>query len=200
MSSRNCLRCGADLGETFAWSRMVNCSHCGTAHVLRDQAFALAGSAGVFHEAPGLVVLSQPLDTPEGRFRPQGVVRFSYGRGSWDEFWAVDEEGRGAWISVDEGDIALQWPISGRGLPETMPGRKAVIRHDNDDWIITETETARCIGFRGQLPEEFGLDQTFTFVNATTGDGRILSGEFWPGGSAWFCGPWLDPFALKVPA
>lgn len=197
MSSRNCLKCGADLGETFVWSRMVNCDHCGTAHFLRDAVFAVAGSAGVVHDAPGLVALSRPLVTPFGTFLPVGVVRFSYGRGTWDEFWATDPAGKGAWISVDEGDIALQWPVSGAGLPMAPRDRNETLVHEGRDWTVTEVETARCIGFRGQLPELFALDEGFTFVNASAGDGRILSGEFWPGGSAWFCGPWLDPFELR---
>ena len=27
--------------------------------------------------------------------------------------------------------------------------------------------------------------------------GRLLSGEFWPGGCAWFVGDWVDPFDLR---
>ncbi|NBZ86903.1 DUF4178 domain-containing protein [Stagnihabitans tardus] len=196
MERRNCMTCGADLGEAFGWSRMVNCAHCGTAHILRDAVFAAAGSAGVFHDAPGLVRLMQPVQTLQGRFLPVGVVRFSYGRGAWDEFWALDDLGKGAWISVDEGDIALQRPVAAASLPAAPRERSAVIAFDDRDWTVTEAETATCLAFRGQLPEVFVLGDQFTFLNASSGDGRILSGEFWPGGHAWFCGPWIDPFDL----
>jgi hypothetical protein len=200
MVSRNCLKCGADLGAGFGWARMVNCGHCGTAHILRDEVFELAGNAGVLHEASGLLRLGEVLETPEGAFRAVGVVRFSYGRGAWDEFWALDDAGEGAWISVDEGDIVLQRPIMGKGFPASPPAPGLSIRYHNRDWIVTEAETARCIGFRGHLPEVFALDDKFTFVNASSGDGQLLSGEFWPGGSAWFIGNWLDPFTLTVAA
>lgn len=196
MERRNCLKCGADMGESFRWARMVNCDHCGTAHILRDAVFALAGSSGVLHEAPGLVHLAQPLVTPMGAFDPKGIVRFSYGRGAWDEFWALDSAGSGAWISVDEGDIVVQRPLSGNDLPRDPPSLGSTVTHDAEDWTITEAETARCIGFRGQLPEVFHLDEVFTFVNASCGDGRLLSGEFHDGTAAWFVGPWLDPFEL----
>lgn len=190
------MKCGADLGEAFGWSRMVNCAHCGTAHILHDKVFALAGSAGVFHEAPSLVTLMRPFDTPFGRFLPVGVVRFSYGRGTWDEFWALDHLGKGAWISIDEGDIALQRPVEGPALPSAPREPSAVIRFEERNWTVIEAETATCIAFRGQFPEVFVLEDSFTFVNASSGDGRILSGEFWSSGSAWFCGPWIDPFDL----
>lgn len=196
MDQRNCLKCGADLGPGFGWARMVNCGHCGTAHILRDAVFALAGSAGVLHDAPGLVRLSQPLLTPRGTFRPLGVVRFSYGRGLWDEFWALDETGTGLWISVDEGDIVLQRPVSGPDLPKAPPEPGAAIACQGQTWTVTEAESARCIGFRGQLPEAFALDAVFAFVNASCGDGRLLSGEFQDGAAAWFVGPWLDPFDI----
>lgn len=196
MKQRNCLKCGADLGESFSWARMINCEHCGTAHILRDAVFTLAGSSGVLHDAPGLVHLGQPLVTPVGSFDPKGLVRFSYGRGAWDEFWALDASGSGAWISVDEGDIVVQRPIGGADLPKAPPPLGSTLAHDQDNWTVTEAETARCIGFRGQLPEDFALDEVFTFVNASCGDGRLLSGEFHDDTAAWFVGPWLDPFDL----
>lgn len=199
MERRNCLKCGADLGESFRWARMVNCDHCGTAHVLRDAVFTVAGSSGVLHETPGLVHMLQPFVTPKGTFDPVGMVRFSYGRGAWDEFWALDEAGSGAWISVDEGDIVLQRPTSDKDLPHFPPALGSTIGHDSEDWTVTEAETARCIGFRGQLPEAFELDEVFTFVNASCGDGRLLSGEFHAGAATWFIGPWLDSFELGRP-
>jgi hypothetical protein len=183
------------MGESFRWARMVNCDHCGTAHILRDAVFALAGSSGVLHEATGLVHLAQPLVTPLGTFDPKGVVRFSYGRGAWDEFWALDAAGSGVWISVDEGDIVLQRPVAG-DLPKDPPSLGSTVAYDAEDWTVTEAETAHCIGFRGHLPEEFHLDEVFSFVNASCGDGRLLSGEFHDGSATWFVGSWLDPFQI----
>lgn len=194
---QNCQKCGADLGPGFDWARMANCAHCGTSHILRDKVFEAAGEAGVLHEGQSLVHLGRALLTAHGSFTPAGVVRFSYGRGTWDEFWCPDTQG-GAWISVDEGDIALQHAVKGAGLPEVPPTLGVRLRALDRVWLVSEAETARCVGFRGQLPEIFALDQSFTFINATGADGRILSGEFGPDGAHWFEGPWLDPFDLRA--
>lgn len=195
--TRNCQTCGADLGPGFAQARMANCSHCGTSHILRDKVFEAAGQAGVLHEAPGLLRLGQRVQTPHGVFLPQGLVRFSYGRGSWDEFWVTDAEGKGAWLSVDEGDLALQWPVPSTDLPKRPPALGALLP---GNWQVTEAEGAQCLGLAGFLPEVITPGASFLFVNASDGEGNILSGEFSSGvaeGGAWFAGPWIDPFDVR---
>jgi len=42
------------------------------------------------------------------------------------------------------------------------------------------------------------VGEKFRFINATSRDGALLSGEFGEGKATWYMGEWVDPFAVKV--
>lgn len=66
-------------------------------------------------------------------FLPFGHARFSYGRGWWDEFWCIDPEGTGRWLSADEGDYALESPLNPDRWPRDFRlvlGATTMIGHD----------------------------------------------------------------------
>ena len=42
------------------------------------------------------------------------------------------------------------------------------------------------------------MGERYSFVNAQSPDGVLLSGELWEGGQAWFVGFWFDPFEIEV--
>ena len=191
-----CPRCGDALPPVFAAARIMDCPSCGTTVYLDGPVLRSAGSAGEMHDAPGLVALGRPVLLEGERFEPVGHARFSYGRGWWDEFWALDASGRGAWVSVDEGDVALQWPIA----PEEAPALRRVPERGEaiDGWRVAEVETARCLAIRGALPERLLVGETYRYANLEDDEGAILSAEFAPSGEVAFAlGRWLDAYAVR---
>ena len=199
MEQRNCPKCGSDVGPQLASTRMVNCPSCGTSLFLKDDRFLLAGAQGVLHEGATLITLGDRVGCLGQTWQVIGQARFSYGRGWWDEFWASNGSGSTAWISVDEGDVVLQWPVAVADQPTSLAPQMLgdVITFQGEAYQITEIETATCEAIRGTLPEVLSVGDAFRFANCTSNDGRLLSGEFWPGGSAWFIGDWIDPFELR---
>ena len=177
---------------------MLNCPSCGTSLFLKDDRFLMAGEQGVMHDAVSLIALGDRVRCLGQTWQVIGQARFGYGRGWWDEFWASNGSGGTAWISVDEGDVVVQRPVAMGNQPMVSAASKLgdVIRFQGEDYQIAEIETATCAAIRGTLPEVISAGDSYRFVNCTSSSGRLLSGEFWPGGAAWFVGDWVDPFDL----
>jgi ribosomal protein S27AE len=197
MEQRNCPKCGHGLGPQLASTRMTNCPACGTSVFLLDDRFVLAGDQGVMHDAPMLMTLGDRVTLLGTPWHLIGQARFSYGRGFWDEFWAEGPGTQMAWISVDEGDIVVQTELPAHDRPtQTTPTLGGTVPYDGTLFTVTELETATVQACRGTLPEVMTPGDTYHFANCTAPDGRLLSGEFWQGQSAWYLGQWADAFDI----
>ena len=97
---------------------MTTCDACTTTILLEDTGLRLAGEQGVLHDVPMICQLGDELKIDKGRYQILGHARFSYRRGTWDEFWASDKAGSPVWISVDEGDLILQRELSQEDWPK----------------------------------------------------------------------------------
>lgn len=200
MATLHCPNCGADLGPRLAAIRMTTCVSCGTSVILEDEAVRIAGTGGVMHDAPLLLGLGARARVAGRVWRVLGHARFSYGRGTWDEFWALPEDGLpGAWISVDEGEVVVQAPLPPEDWPKGAgePALGAELRVRGRSFRATEVETATCEAVRGAFPEVILVGESHRFVNLSGERGDLLSGEFWPGGKAWSLGDWADPFEVE---
>ncbi len=198
MSDRSCPNCGAALPELLAHARMVNCEFCGASVVLDDAVLRQAGEAGEMLDAPELIGLGRSVQLPSGLFRASGHVRYDYGRGHWDEYHG-DLDGELVWVSVDEGDVVLQRPMTapanaGRALFRIG----ALLTLIDGDYSCTEVNSAKATAFRGQLPEPVAIGDTHLYANFTGARGELVSGEIWDGGVAWYRGAWIDPFDVRA--
>ncbi|WP_179380629.1 DUF4178 domain-containing protein [Jannaschia marina] len=196
MNEHTCPNCGAALPEIFAHARMINCAFCGSSVVREDDVLRKAGEAGEMLDAPELISIGRALRLPQGQFTATGHVRYDYGRGHWDEYHG-DLDGALVWVSVDEGDVALQ-----RRLEPAPAGREAFrvgaeLTANGLAFTCTEVSNATAVAFRGQLPEPIVLGDTHLYANFAGPGGAIASGESWDGGSSWFIGEWIDPFEVR---
>ena len=195
-----CGNCGALLPLHFANARMVACTSCGSTSVLRDAAFELAGSGGVMQDAPSLVRLGEAVRAGGLRLTPTGHARFSYGAGWWDEYWCIDRaSGRPCWLSVDEGDYAVEWP-----LPEDLwPAERNLslgqaVTLGDTAFIVTEAENATCVAVRGEFPEVLEVDETHLYFDLSARGGGLATYEVWEGGRGWTAGHWIDPWEVRA--
>ncbi|MGG7565159.1 DUF4178 domain-containing protein [Rhodovulum sp. DZ06] len=214
--AHSCPNCGASVSPRLATSKVVTCDYCKSTIFLDDMSFRDPGAAGEIHDPSPLLSIDRRFRIGRRVFHPLGVVRYSYGRGTWDEFWCEIEgqhamgrapEGpweqgtgvTGAWVSVDEGDVAVQTPVP----PVDAPLRRADVaigdrvEHDGLMYRAQEVETAECIGFAGELPEKPRIGETHRYVNFEGPDGRILSAETGEDFNAWFEGRWVDPWDVQ---
>ncbi|MGB3556024.1 MAG: DUF4178 domain-containing protein [Jannaschia sp.] len=197
-TDRTCPNCGAALPPLLAHARMVNCDFCGASVVLDDSVLRMAGQAGEMSDVPELISLGGAVRLGDhGTFAATGHVRYDYGRGHWDEYHGTLDGGDPVWVSVDEGDVALQRPVPPHLAPEG--GRElfrlgSVLRLEDSEYRCAEVDSAVARAFRGQLPEPVAIGDRHLYANFTGPRGAILSGEIWDGGVAWYRGAWIDPF------
>ena len=200
MVNTTCPNCGNDAAPALDRLRMTTCASCGTTLFVHDNRMELAGERGVMHDAPMLFDIGDTAHLPRGHFTAMGHARFSYGRGVWDEFWGLDEEGLACWLSVDEGDLVLQYPLKSNQYPELnrVPLLGHVFDWNYTRFTVTELDEAVCIALRGSFEDVPVVGDRYTFFNCTADDMRLLSGEFWDGGRGWYIGHWHDPFEIRV--
>ncbi len=200
MPTSDCPNCGDVIDPRMAAFRHVVCASCGTSLLIEDDAVRQAGQAGVMHAAQMLFGLGDRITVWGTSYDILGHARFSYGRGFWDEFQARDADGASAWISVDEGDIAIQTPLDRSDWPSTTtpPRSNTSVMAGGTSYRVSEFDQAECVALRGGFDEDLIVGETYDFVNCTSDTGALLSGEFWTGGRAWFVGDWADPFDIQV--
>lgn len=196
----SCPSCNGPMVLRFRYTKMAVCDYCGSTVFLEDQGARVAGEKSVLVEYPSLLVRGQPVLAGKLQFTPLGRVRFDYRQGFWDEWWALDEQGKGFWISVDEGDYAVEEPVQLTQLPhpgKLIPGNWVEL--DNTPLLITERGRATCVGFEGELPERFAVGEGFTYFHLSGREGQLYTLEFTKGPPDCHRGRWLDPFEMQSP-
>ncbi|MEL6337975.1 MAG: DUF4178 domain-containing protein [Pseudomonadota bacterium] len=201
MAEYRCENCGAPIERRIRTSRLVACTACNTTQMLVDDVFRNAGTQGVMLEVPGLLTLGRRARLPGFEVEVLGHLRFSYGPGWWDEYWC-DAGDKQLWISVDEGDIAIERPMQARDIPRSLvPGPGAQFKLRRVTYTATEVETAECIALRGELPEAIAIGERHAYVDFTGDRGEMVTYERWEGAAgveeAWYTGTWIDPWEVE---
>lgn len=198
----HCPSCGAGLPRAFRHARLAACAYCDSTVLLDDAGLRLAGSAGVMAETPSLLALGRPFAHRALKLLPVGHARFSYEHGSWDEWWALDaEQGTGVWVSVDEGDIAVEEPlaVAADGLPAFAALEiGAAVELAGERLIVTERGEAACEAVRGELPEVLRPGDRFRYAHLSGPRGRLVTVEVGRDDERRCTqGRWLDPFEIR---
>lgn len=197
--SFSCPNCGAELSVRLRTTKLIACNYCDSNIFLEDDVVRLAGKQGVMAEYPSLLQLNQSFTYRNWDFMPIGVARFDYGQGFWDEWWVLGNDGDGRWISVDEGDFALEEPLDIEETPspfDLVPGRS--INLDGHDLYVTEKGQATCIAVKGELPEAIHIGDQYTYFHLSGAGGLLYTLEIDRGRAAVHRGRWIDPFSIEA--
>lgn len=196
----HCPNCGDRVSPAIKSVKMITCTSCNTTLVLEDAGLRAAGEQGVLHEVPMLFGLGDTVRIGQSRYDILGQARFSYGRGTWDEFWAVDGQGAPVWISVDEGDLILQRKLARDQWPkyDGYLRMKSTLTYKGQGYRVQEEGTGTCLGLRGSFGHELKLGQSYRFLNLQGEEGDVLSVEIEGNSYEWFLGRWIDPFDVEV--
>ncbi|WP_136443307.1 DUF4178 domain-containing protein [Pacificoceanicola onchidii] len=202
MSDLTCPNCGDAVPEQISYVTMVTCPSCSTTLYLDGAQLRNAGQSGEMHDGPSLFGIGDTVHFGGNSVQIMGHARYSYGRGWWDEFWGLDEDQRGVWVSVDEGDVVLQYPIRQEMWPDIPAGAGVGMawEHRDETWRVAEADKAECVALRGSFGEQLTVGETYRFLNLQSENGALMSGEFWQGGKSWYLGFWHDPFDIRVEA
>lgn len=198
-----CPSCGGELAQRFSATKFIVCGYCQSCLFLEDEGVRNAGKMSTLSEAPSIFQLGGSYNYRNWGFVPIGRVRYDYGRGWWDEWYVADNKGEFKWISVDEGDIAIEEPAD---LDGEVPSFEAIsigdqiplkVKGQVINFIVTELNNCTCIGAEGELPFEIVPYETYYYVDLSGPDRRIFTLEYTEDGVNAFEGTWVDPFDIK---
>ena len=198
----NCPACGGESHKDLRYTKLMVCEYCHTTLFIEDEAVKRAGEKSVIVDTPSLFSLGQQYRYRGMLFEPVGRVQFSYGEddGYWDEWWVQTNRGEGKWISVDEGDIALETLIEAPG--ELPACRELKIDQSltlfNQSLLVTELGKATCIGLGGRLPEVIAPGEVHHYVHCSGRNGTLFTLECCGLDKQLFKGSWVDPFDIEA--
>lgn len=200
MKEMHCPNCGDLVSPAIRHVKMVTCASCTTTLLLEDAGARAAGEQGVLHDVPMLFGPGDAVRIETTSYDILGHARFSYGRGSWDEFWAVDGRGDPVWISVDEGDLILQRLLTRADWPkyDGYLRLKSILTYNGQRFQVSEVGTGTCVGLRGSFGHQLTVGESYRFLNLQGEEGDVLSAEIEGNSYEWFLGRWIDPFDVEV--
>ncbi|MEZ5668104.1 MAG: DUF4178 domain-containing protein [Alphaproteobacteria bacterium] len=194
----NCPNCGAALKASLRYAKQVACDHCDSMVMLEDAVVRLAGKQGVMADMPSLLTLHEPFAYQGKTYTPVGHIRFDYAHGFWDEWWAETADGA-CWISVDEGDIAIEEPLElSRPVDPAALAVGATVRVNAGEFLITEAGEAVCRAVRGEIPEAIAPGDRFAYWHLSGADGALVTLEAEGAEVTATRGRWLNPYAIAA--
>jgi predicted RNA-binding Zn-ribbon protein involved in translation (DUF1610 family) len=191
----NCPQCGDTLSLYFKHTKLIQCASCKSTIFLEDEAVHLSGERSVLAPEMSILTLNTPFFYQEKRYLPLGKIRYSYGRGFWEEWWIKGQEDK-YWLSVDEGDLVLQQRVD-VDYPNDFFSKLHVGLHTRDDWVVTELGEARCDGFAGSLPKRVSIGSTYHYAHLSGKNARLRTLEFFDDALEAYEGMWLSPFDIR---
>jgi len=193
---KNCPQCGYLLAQHFKYSKLIKCQACGSSIFLEDDAVTLIGESSVLSSEPSLIQLHTPFMYGGKHYLPLGKIRYSYGRGFWEEWFLQGEQNQEFWLSIDEGDFVLE-EKSIINLPFTT-FREFKLGKKYNNYLITEKGEGTCVGFEGELPERINIGDKHQYVHLSKGYNSLITVEFTNTKKETFKGEWIDPLEIKV--
>jgi len=191
----NCPQCGDSLPIYFKWTKLVQCPSCKSTIFLEDESVKLIGKSSALSPEPSLLELRVPISIENKTYTPLGKIRYSYGRGFWEEWFLVGGKNQEFWLSVDEGDFVLE-----SRAKIVLPFRnidKLSIGKQYGKFVVTEIGEGECVGFEGELPESISIGDLHKYAHLSEGGSDLMTVESSSDGIKVFRGNWIDPFSIK---
>jgi len=192
----NCPQCGDQLERQFKHSKLIKCRSCNSSIFLEDEHVKLIGESSVLSPEPSLIQLYKPFEFQGVNYTPLGKIRYSYGRGFWEEWFIRNQNNKLLWLSIDEGDFVLQEKMK-LSLP-FKSSTKFKVGTSYGNYNVTEIGTGTCVGFEGELPEAITLNEKHKYIHLSQGHGNLVTIEFSENKTETYKGKWIDPLNIKV--
>lgn len=198
-----CPSCGATHEVRNPGVMMVVCEYCATAVYWDESRIEAAGKQSVLPDGTSRLYRGAAGALHQKRFLVTGRVRYSFGRGFWDEWYLEMADGAAQWLTEDNHELAAQRAVSFNNpqpFSHYRPGTRVRLRET--DFVVQEVGHAECLGIEGELPRQIVTGERYPYVDASSPDGRYTLGlEFDEGENqppSAFVGKWLKFSELRL--
>ena len=163
-----CPSCGAGHDIYNPGVVTIVCGYCGTAVYWDEEKVKDAGKQAILPEGFSRLYRGATGKLFQKRFIVLGRVRYSFGKGFWDEWSLEFNDGTLGWLSEDNHEFALEKEGSGKKIPafsSLHPGYQLSVR--NMEFIVEEVGHAECLGVEGDLPIVIQSGEKYAFADAS---------------------------------
>jgi uncharacterized protein (DUF983 family) len=177
MNTVSCPTCGAPVAFRSAASVMAVCDYCKSTLIKdADSVRNVGRMADVLEDySPIRIDTSGSIDEGSGQrvgFVVVGRLQLRYDAGFWNEWYVLDDAGRGGWLSdasgnyvfTREADPARWAAVSLPPFERIAPGGPLDLGQASDGsrlvFIVGDVREARCTGGQGELPFVVGSGYT----------------------------------------
>ncbi|MEO5732804.1 MAG: DUF4178 domain-containing protein [Rubrivivax sp.] len=179
--SAACPNCGAPVSFASAASASAVCSFCRSTLLREGDALRKIGTVAALFDDHSALQLGASGTRQGIAFTLVGRLQYGYGDGTWNEWHALFDNTRSAWLSEDNGayvlafDAPLPADLAGIGdrLATLKPGSR--LSADNRAWDVASVQAAHLISAEGELPSPPRLQGSFTVVDLRNADGEVAT-------------------------
>jgi hypothetical protein len=185
----SCPGCGAPRRIANPGTMMFVCAYCASPVYWDADQVRSAGTKAALTEGFTRLYRGATGTLRGRRFDTLGRVRYSFGRGFWDEWYLRFEDGTTAWLTEDNHELCLERPVNDVPPPDHALVRVAL---GGLEFFVEERGEAECIGVEGELPFAALPGQRYRYIDGSSPDGKHSLGiEYGAASGAAFIGDWL---------
>ena len=175
-----CPHCGAAVEFASAASSTAVCSFCRSTLVRDGDALRRIGiSAELFDDHSPLQMGAS--GTRQGvAFTIVGRLQYGYEDGTWNEWHALFDNGRSAWLSEDNGAYVIAFDAPLPPDAPTLDGPNLLragqrVLADGRAWDVASVVRAKLIAAQGELPQPPNLAGEFSVIDLRNSAGEVAT-------------------------
>ncbi len=196
-----CAQCGAEQKVVNPAALSMQCVYCDAVLMLVDSNWVDSGRKSRLSQGFSRLYRGAVCSIGAVEYQVVGRVRYSFGHGFWDEWYALTDTGEGSWITEDNHEFAVQQRVDGHQL-DSDPRSLALgeeLSIDGRVYRILEKGTATCLGLEGELPKGILPDEEYAYADGGSLDGVYALGiEYDDDQPTVFIGKWVRPKDITV--
>jgi predicted RNA-binding Zn-ribbon protein involved in translation (DUF1610 family) len=174
-----CPNCGAPVEFASAASASAVCSFCRSTLLRDGETLRRIGVVAELFDDHSPLQLGASGKLQGLAFTLVGRLQFRYAEGTWNEWHALFDNGRSAWLSEDNGAYVASFdtPLAqAPAVSSLRAGQRTAV--GGVAWDVASVVTARLISAQGELPSPPPLDREFTVVDLRNAQGEVSTLDF----------------------
>ena len=162
-----CPNCGAPVDFASSASAFAVCGFCRSTLVREGDALRKTGQSAELFDDHSPLQLGAAGTSQGSAFTLVGRLQYRTKDGTWNEWHALFDTGRGGWLSEDNGRYVLAFDVPLQAAPpaaETLrPGAQQLV--NGQAWSVGSVSVARLIAAQGELPGKPNLERGFVVAD-----------------------------------
>jgi hypothetical protein len=170
-----CPNCGAPVEFRSAGSASAVCSFCRSTLVRDGEVLQRIGQSAELFDDHSPLQLGAAGKRQGLTFTLVGRLQYAYAEGTWNEWYVLFDNGRGGWLSEDNGAYVLAFDAELPGpapeLAQLRAGQRVMV--GSAAWDVASVVVTHLIAAQGELPHAPRLQGDFTVADLRNAQGEV---------------------------